>query len=184
MRLNGLGQSGCLSPAQLYQLALSAGFPPGTTANQGNAGTMAAIAMRESAGCPGATNLSSTEQSYGLWQINVMANPVTALGLSSPSQLLDAATNAQAAYQIWGGNDANLDIAWYILHGGAYTSQYLANLVVVQAAVGDDSANPVDQNSIPDTGDGTDTGTGIDFTDPTTLLIAGAGALALLYALG
>jgi hypothetical protein len=97
---------------------------------------MAAIAMRESAGCPGATNLSSTEQSYGLWQINVNANPVSYLGLSDPSQLLDPQTNAQAAYQIWGGNDANLDVAWYVNHGGSYTSQYLANLVAVQAAVG------------------------------------------------
>lgn len=132
----GLGLTGCLTPAQLYQLALSAGFPPGTTINQGNAGTMAAIAMKESSGCPTATNLTGNEQSYGLWQINVQANPISGFGLSDPTQLLDPTTNAQAAYQLWNGSDSNLNIAWSIQDGGMNQSRYLANMATVQAAVG------------------------------------------------
>lgn len=110
MLIAGLGAacSPILTADQIYQLALNAGFPTGT------ATTMTAIALRESAGCPNAHNPGPGEDSYGLWQINVQGNPgiLSALGLSSPTQLYDPATNAAAAAYLWGGNDANLNVAW------------------------------------------------------------------------
>lgn len=175
MRLTGLG-SGCFSPAQLYQLALDAGFPPGSDQDQGNAGTMAAIAMRESSGCPDATNLSSTEQSYGLWQINVKpAGMLAWLGLTDPNQLKDPQTNAAAAFQMWGGNDGNLDVAWYIHHpGGSYRSRYLANLVAVQAAVGDSGSGVpnLGNDLVPVTGGDTIISSGVVMAAVATIGIA------------
>lgn len=153
-----LGSAACLSPVQLYQLALDAGFPPGTTQDQGNAGTMAAIAMRESAGCPDAHNpgtAANPEDSWGLYQVNINANPLSSFGLSSPQQLTDPAINTAVAYQLWGGDDNNLDTAWYIRHtNGSYRAQYLANLVVVQAAVGAGANVPGLGNDIVPVDDG------------------------------
>jgi hypothetical protein len=134
MVLTGLGvacSTSVLSPGQLYQLALAAGFPSDTAI------TMAAVAMRESGGCPTAHNPGSpigAEDSYGLWQINIKANPLSMFGLTDPSQLYDPATNAQAAATLWGGNDANLDTAWYINRPG-YREAYMRYLPTVQAAV-------------------------------------------------
>lgn len=135
--LMGLGVcSPVLTPAQIYQYAIQAGFPddpPG----QGVATQMVAIALRESAGCPTATNLVPPDNSWGLWQINV--NPganqgvLAALGLSDPSQLLDPATNAAAAFMIWGGNPNNLQVAWSINSPG-YAQAYQNNLPAAQAA--------------------------------------------------
>lgn len=98
---------------------------------------MVAIALRESAGCPTATNLVPPDNSWGLWQINV--NPganqgvLAALGLSDPSQLLDPATNAAAAFMIWGGSPNNLQVAWSINSPG-YAQAYQNNLPAAQAA--------------------------------------------------
>lgn len=174
MTLYGLGVA-CLSPVQLYQLALDAGFPPGTEQDQGNAGTMAAIAMRESNGCPDATNLSSTEQSYGLWQINVKQPSMLAwLGLTDPNQLKDPVINAQATYTMWGGDDNNLDTAWYIHHtNGSYRSRYLANLIAVQAALGTTGVN------VPGLGDDLVPVTGGDTILSGGIVIAAIGAVAL-----
>jgi hypothetical protein len=137
--LMGLG-AGCsvpiLSPAQIYQYAISAGFPDNPP-GQGVATQMVAIALRESAGCPTATNLVPPDNSWGLWQINVNpganAGILTQLGLSDPSQLLDPATNAAAAFAIWGGNPNNLQVAWAINTPG-YAQAYQNNLPAAQAA--------------------------------------------------
>lgn len=183
MTLYGLGVA-CFSPVQLYQLALDAGFPEGTDPDQGNAGTMAAIAMRESSGCPNLTNLRAPhtngandpgEHSYGLWQINVdTSNLLSWLGLTSANQLLDPVTNAQAAYTMWGGDDNNLNVAWYTQHPeNGYRSRYLANLVAVQAALGTTGVN------VPGLGDDLVPVTGGDTIISGGIVIAAIGAVAL-----
>jgi Lysozyme like domain len=53
--------------------------------------TSVAVALAESGGNPAAHNLSSREDSRGLWQINVRAHPELA------GNLFDPATNARAA---------------------------------------------------------------------------------------
>lgn len=134
MRLHGLGAScgtSVLSPGDLYNLATSVGFDSDTAV------TMAAVALRESGGCPTAHNPGPGEDSYGLWQINIQGNPgiVSALGLSSPTDLYDPSTNAQAAYYLYAGNPANLDVAWYINRPG-YKEAYQQYLPAVLAAAG------------------------------------------------
>jgi Lysozyme like domain len=120
----GLGASGTLagqgcgapmlSSAQLQALAVGAGFPPSL------APQMAAIALRESGGCPTAYNPVAPDNSYGLWQINILGNPglLDALGLTDPTQLFDPATNAAAAAYLYGGNAANINTAWAATSGG------------------------------------------------------------------
>lgn len=117
---------------QILQVALNAGFPSDTAVK------MVALALRESAGCPSAHNPGPGEDSYGLWQINVQGNPtiLSQLGLTDPTALYDPATNAAAAYLIWGGNDNNLDVAWYINRPG-YQQAYLAYLPAAQQAAQD-----------------------------------------------
>jgi hypothetical protein len=82
---------------------------------------MVAIALRESGGNPDAHNPNPPDDSYGLWQINMLGALGTArlqeFGLATKEQLYDPATNAAAAYRIWGGSDANLSRHWYIDRG-------------------------------------------------------------------
>jgi hypothetical protein len=130
--LRGAGRFGlgaALSPTQIYQTAVSAGFPADVATQ------MTAIALRESGGNPLATNLSGAEQSYGLWQINVRGNPglLAQLGLSDPLQLLDPSVNARAALKLWGGNPQNLNTAWYLDRPG-YAEAYQRYLPVAEAA--------------------------------------------------
>jgi len=117
---------------QILQVALNAGFPSDTAVK------MVAIALRESGGCPSAHNPGPGEDSYGLWQINVLGNPtiLSQLGLSDPTALYDPGTNAAAAFLIWGGNDNNLDVAWYINRPG-YQQAYEAYLPAAQQAAQD-----------------------------------------------
>lgn len=121
-----------LSPSQIYQTALNAGFPSDVATQ------MTAIALRESAGNPAATNLSPSEQSYGLWQINIQGNPrlMAQLGITDPSQLLDPTTNARAAFLLYGGNPSNLNTAWYINQPG-YAQAYAQYLPVAEQAASD-----------------------------------------------
>ncbi len=102
-----------LNANQVYDLARNAGFPPET------ARKMVAIAQRESnfnAGVVGTVN-AAKETSYGLWQINWKDPGIKALlqrnGITQPEMLFDPATNARAAALLWGGNDSNLNTAWY-----------------------------------------------------------------------
>lgn len=167
MRLHGLGAT--LTPDQIFQTALNAGFPSAVATQ------MTAIALRESSGNPNATNLSSTEQSYGLWQINIQGNPglMAQLGITDPSQLLDPAVNAQAAYILYGGNPANLNTAWYINQPG-YSAAYLAQLPAAQQA----AADVLGGGSIdPTTGLPTDSGD----TDITSYVAVGAALFLVWY---
>jgi hypothetical protein len=136
MLIVGLGAACApvLSADQILQVAIQAGFPL-TDGSPSTAEKMTAIALRESGGCPNAHNPGPGEDSYGLWQINVQGNPtiLTRLGLSDPTALYDPATNAAAAYMLWGGNDQNLDTAWYINRPG-YQDAYLAQLPAAQQA--------------------------------------------------
>ena len=182
----GLGAAGSvLGPAELYNLALGAGFPPDTAVK------MAAIALKESGGNPAAYNGVPPDDSYGLWQINLYDRPpgyrariMAQLGISSPSQLFDPAQNAAAAFSLWGGNDSNLNVAWAINDGGVNQSRYQNNLPVVMAAVGApaDSSAPVVAGN---TGGTTLPG---GFTlpaglDPTTLGLMAAAAGLAIYAI-
>jgi hypothetical protein len=119
--------------AVLYQYALAAGFPQDTAVK------MVAIALKESGGNPLAHNTTPPDDSYGLWQINMYGNlaapRMAQFGLSSPSDLFDPSTNAAAAFQTWGFNDNNLQIAWAINDGGVNQSRYQSFLpVAMQAA--------------------------------------------------
>ncbi len=158
MMLTGLGAA--LSIDQIYSYALSAGFPPDV------AQQMVAIALKESGGNPSAHNTKPPDDSYGLWQINMygrlLGPRLAAFGISDPSQLFDPATNAAAAYQIWGGNPNNLNIAWAI-NRGVNQSRYQSYLTQVQSALGtpqdgsqvaaaDSPDNPPADASSPDSG--------------------------------
>lgn len=85
-----------LSAAQIMAYAKSAGL----TTSQAIIAT--AIAFAESGGNPTSRYNPGPEDSYGLWQINLdpsyKASRMRTLGISSPSQLFDPATNARAMY--------------------------------------------------------------------------------------
>jgi hypothetical protein len=101
---------------------------------------MTAIALRESAGNPAAFNgdAKTGDKSYGLWQINMLnalgTSRAKLFGITDEKQLFDPATNARAAFVLWGGNNKNLSTAWYIDHGGFYQSRYESHLPAAQAA--------------------------------------------------
>lgn len=85
--------------AQLVALATGAGFPGD------QADTAAAIALAESGGNATAHNHIPPDDSYGLWQINMIGNlgPMRRKALHIPdnSALFDPAINASAAVMIW-----------------------------------------------------------------------------------
>lgn len=182
----GLGGLGAvLGPADLYNLAIGAGFPSDTAVK------MAAIALKESGGNPSAYNGLPPDDSYGLWQVNMYgsleAPRLAQFGLTTNSQLFDPATNAAAAYSIWGGNDNNLNIAWAINDGGVNQSRYQNNLPVVMAAIGS-GASPAAANPIvaaagaPPASDAIVLPGGLA-VDPLTLGIMAAAAGLALYAI-
>ena len=85
-----------LSYGQLKALASSVGMS--------NPDVMAAIAMAESGGDPKQRNPIPPDNSYGLWQINMLGSMGPArrksFGIISNSQLYDPVTNAKAAKKI------------------------------------------------------------------------------------
>lgn len=126
-----------LTLEQTYAVARNAGFPPET------ARKMVAIAQRESGLNPAVrgTINAAKETSYGLWQINWKDAGIRALlirnGITEPEMLYDPATNARAAALLWGGNDSNLNIAWYTDRVGLSYQQgekYRANLAALPPA--------------------------------------------------
>jgi len=106
---------GSLTFDQLKSHARNAGF------SDEDAARMAAIAMAESSGNPRAHNSTPPDNSYGLWQINMIGNLGPArrqqLGISSNEQLFDPATNAKAAKMIKDSQGWN---AWTVHKTGAY----------------------------------------------------------------
>lgn len=106
-----------LSPEQIAQHAYDAGF-------RGEAlSTSVAVAMAESSGNTEAHNGQGDDDSYGLWQINMLGGMGPqrreAFGLDADDELLDPAKNAEAAYQIYQGRDGFGD--WSTFNDGSYT---------------------------------------------------------------
>jgi hypothetical protein len=112
---SGPAPAGSLNYDQLKNVAKGAGF------NDADASRMAAIAMAESSGNPKAHNSTPPDNSYGLWQINMIGNLGPArrkqLGISSNEQLFDPVTNAKAAKLIKDSQGWN---AWTVHKTGAY----------------------------------------------------------------
>lgn len=83
-----------MSHFDIYQLAKAHGL------SDGNAKMAAAIAMVESGGDPNAHNPVPPDDSYGLWQINMIGTMGPArrkqFGISDNSQLYNPETNAKA----------------------------------------------------------------------------------------
>lgn len=109
-----------------YDYAVGAGCSPD------GARVAAAIAQAESSGNPYAHNPVPPDDSYGLWQINMLGRlgpeRRAQFGISSNAALYDPAVNARAMYAISGG--CNNWRPWSTFTSGAYR-RYL------QAATGD-----------------------------------------------
>lgn len=104
-----------LSAEQIAVAARAGGFP------QSEVPIAVAIALAESGGRPNAHNATPPDDSYGLWQINMLGSLGPArraeFQLTSNTQLFDPVTNARAAYAIrrkqgW--------IAWSVYTNGKY----------------------------------------------------------------
>jgi hypothetical protein len=110
-----------LSPAQVRQAAMAAGF----TADQ--ATIMTAIAGAESAYNTNAHNPKPPDNSYGLWQINMLGSMGPErrrlFGIGSNEALFDPATNARAAKAIFSQQGYR---AWSTYSSGSY-KKYLAD---------------------------------------------------------
>ena len=121
-----------LTTTQILQVMLQTGFPPVVAV------TMTAIALRESGGNPYAFNgnTATGDRSYGLLQINMLAleSMMGAFGITKEKQLFNPATNARAGFVLWGGNNANLGVAWYIDRPG-YQEAYESHLPAAQSAM-------------------------------------------------
>lgn len=121
---------GKLSAKQIAQVARQAGI------SEDKIPTMVAIAMAESGGNSEAHNPKYPDNSFGLWQINMLDEPGYYLGaerrqkygLSSNEQLKDPLTNAKAAFDIL--NSQGLS-AWSVYTSGIYQN----HLPDAQAAV-------------------------------------------------
>lgn len=130
---------GKLSPRQIADVARRAGIPEDMIP------TMVAIALAESGGDSGAHNPKYPDNSYGLWQINMLDEPGYMLGaerrkkygLSSNEQLKDPLTNAKAAYDILKSQGLG---AWSVYTSGTY-KQYLP--AAKKAAAGARTSQPV-----------------------------------------
>ena len=112
-------KGGRLTMKQLVNLARQAGF------TEENAIIAAAIAMGESGGKSDSHNTKYPDNSYGLWQINMLDEPGYMLGaerrkkfgLKSNKDLFDPLTNAKAAFAISGGSKFG---AWSVFSEGIY----------------------------------------------------------------
>lgn len=90
-----------LTAAQIAAVARRAGFPESTVP------TAVAVALAESSGRTEAHNPIGADNSYGLWQINMLGSMGPArrrqFGISSNTALFNPAVNAKAAYAISSG---------------------------------------------------------------------------------
>lgn len=121
-----------LSVDQVAQLAYAAGF------RGENLVTMTAVAMRESRGNPRAHNRNprTGDDSYGLWQINMIGAMGPArrrsFGITSNEQLFDPATNARAAFIL--SDKGTSTYHWTGYRAGAGTATYAQWLPAARAA--------------------------------------------------
>lgn len=88
-----------LTRSELATLARNAGF------TGKNVDVAVAIALAESSGNPSDHNSKGQDDSYGLWQINMIGSlgpdRRKRFNLKSNADLFDPATNARVAYEIW-----------------------------------------------------------------------------------
>ena len=148
-----------LTPQQICQIARAAGFRDTAEVSPGvsEVACFCAIAMRESAGNPEAFNgnAATGDRSYGLWQINLrdpnvgrfvyehILNVPLNSGEDVPNnpategRLFDPATNAAAAWTLYGGRLNNIYQGWYINRPGPpekYQERYQSWLPIATAA--------------------------------------------------
>lgn len=113
--------SGSLNIQQLVSLSLKVGF------KGRHAAIAASVAYAESTGNPMAHNKVPPDNSYGLWQINMIGNLGPARrkqwGLKSNEELFNPETNAKIAYKISGGVNFS---AWTTYTGGKYKAHLQA----------------------------------------------------------
>ena len=120
-RLQQLPAEGVVPTTDILGLALNEGF------SERDAIILTAIALAESSGKADAHNddRSTGDDSYGLWQINMLDEPdypmgknrAAALGLSNYEELKDPSTNARAMKMIY---DQQGFEAWSVYKNGAY----------------------------------------------------------------
>lgn len=101
---------------------------------------MVAVALGESGGNTRAhnTNSATGDNSYGLWQINMIGNLGPSrrqqFGISSNDQLFDPATNARAMVKILRSEGAR---AWSVFRHGTYLRHLSTALRAVENPSGD-----------------------------------------------
>jgi hypothetical protein len=108
------GNRGKLSGKEVYELARGAGW------SSDKATTMTQIAYKESSWNTNAhnPNRATGDNSYGLWQINMLAHTLAGLGISKNEDLFDPVKNAKAAYKV-GGNGTKFT-PWSVYKNGSY----------------------------------------------------------------
>jgi lysozyme-like protein len=107
-----------LSPSEIKGYASGAGFT-------GNDLTVAvAVALAESGGDPRNHNPNPPDNSYGLWQINMLGDMGPdrrkRFGLKSNEELYDPATNARVAYRIYKEQGGSTFKPWTTYTRGTY----------------------------------------------------------------
>jgi len=134
-----------LSYAQLKGLWIKAG------GNPDDADVMAAIALAESGGREDAHNPNPPDDSYGLWQINMLGamgpSRRAQFGLSSNRDLFDPLTNAKAAVAI--GSGGKNKMPWSTFTNGAY-KQFLTGGVTPDLNAGGAQDSPIVAASFED----------------------------------
>lgn len=123
---------------QLQSILRAAGWPESLLVTQ------AAIGLAESRGNPNAYNGVSPDNSYGLWQINMIGSlgPArrAALGINSNSALFDPVTNARAALMVYNQQGFR---AWSVYLNGSYRSFLSASQAAYNAMANQVPASPV-----------------------------------------
>jgi hypothetical protein len=130
-----------LSASEISGFASKAGF------TGDDLGIAVAVAQAESQGNPTAHNSKPPDDSYGLWQINMLGSLGPArrkqFGITSNDQLFDPATNAKAAYMIFKGSGWK---AWTTYTSGAY-QKYLESTSSLTGTLGQAEIDPKSQYS-------------------------------------
>ena len=133
-----------LSDAQIAGAAKAAGFSGSALAKA------VAIAIAESGGNPRAHNAVPPDNSYGLWQINMIGSMGPSrrrqFGLKSNNDLYDPTTNARAAYAI-SGSGKNFK-PWSVYTSGVY----LRHMSRANKAAGNPDSPGVVQAGLGDVG--------------------------------
>jgi hypothetical protein len=115
---------------EIADLARSAGFPDKEIP------TAVGVAIAESGGNPSAHNAVPPDDSYGLWQINMLGKLGPSrrkqFGIQSNGQLYNPQTNAKAAHMIWRQSGWK---AWSTYNNGAYQKPMRDAVKVITGAV-------------------------------------------------